>query len=241
MDVITAVNSAVARTAIFNLQNSSDPRGIRLSLMALTELDCADPTIQHDNVFQEAGRRGLGRDLLIRLVKHACHEAHNVPLDPRSFYVVRAPIALIADEQFQAELEQTVDGSKIDRERICLEIPETPFSESFSIASLWRFKERGFLTSLGNFGTGISSFSLLWDLPVSFVQIAPMFVSRCVSDPISTELVRSLHQAARVTGRRTIAAGAESYECQNMLSNLGVDYVEGPAISKPVVCSVGVH
>lgn len=241
MDVITAVNSAVTKTFIANLQSATDPFGTRLSLMALTELDCADAAAQHDAVFQEAGRRGLARDLLIRLVKHACHEAHNVPLDPRSFYVVRAPIELIADEQFQVELERTVDTSNMNRKRICFEIPEMPFGEGVSIASLWRFKDRGFLTSFGNFGTGMAPFEMLRYLPLTFLQIAPSFVSKLLTDPFSMELVRTSNQLGHLRGLRTIGAGAQSIEHVEVLRCLGVDYVEGPAISQPIICSVGVH
>jgi EAL domain-containing protein (putative c-di-GMP-specific phosphodiesterase class I) len=155
-----------------------------------------------------------------------------VPQDKSSIYFVRAPIAIIVDEQFQADLEQTVDDKNIDRARICLEIPETHMLENFSssVANLWRLTNRGFLMSLANFGTGVSSVASLKYFPVTFVQIAASFVSEILSDPISREMVREFNEIAHLTGRRTIAAGTESVECLMLLRNLGVDYVEGPAI-----------
>jgi EAL domain-containing protein (putative c-di-GMP-specific phosphodiesterase class I) len=231
MDVITAVNAVVRKTPIENLQQASDPRGVRLSLRSLTEMDCANPTNDHDGILEDAGRRGLARDLVLRLVEYACNASHEAPQDRNSIYFVRAPIAIIVDDQFQADLERTVDDKSMDRARICLEIPETHMLERFSsVSNLWRLKDRSFLMSLANFGTGVSSVAWLKYFPVAFVQIAPSFVSEILSDPVSREMVREFNEIAHLTGRRSIAAGVESVECLMLLRNLGVDYVEGPAI-----------
>lgn len=232
MDVITAVNAVVRKTAIMNLQQASDPRGVRLSLRSLTGEDCANPTKEHDGILEDAGRRGLARDLVLTLVEYACNAAHDVPQDKSSIYFVRAPLGLLIDETFRADLEQTVDDTNMDRARICLEIPETHMLEDFSssVANLWRLTDRGFLMSLANFGTGVSSVASLKYFPVAFVQIAPSFVSEMLFDSISREMVREFNEIAHLTGRRSIAAGVESVEHLMVLRNLGVDYAEGRAI-----------
>lgn len=238
MHASTAVNSVMAKTAIMYLQDLSEPHHFRVSLkhrvsLVPTDVDCADFSVKHDRILEEAEGRGRARDVVVGLVEYACNAARDAPQNNRSICFVRLPVDIMANEIFQTYLERTVDDKSMGRARICLELPQMPVSNSFSFKSLVQPVGRGFLMSLGNFGTGISSFALLRDLPVSFVQIAPSFVSGILTDPISREMVRSLNEIAHLKGVRSIAAGAESHEHLSMLRALGVDYVEGPAIQTP--------
>ena len=230
MDAIKAANLAVAKTAIVSLQQASDPGGFRLALRSATNFDCADPELEHDSIFAEAGRRGLARDLAVGLVEYACRDAHVVPQGKRPIYFVHVPIAIVADPRFQADLERTVEAMGLDRARLCLEIQENRFSEGFSVSGLHQLVHRGFLLSLAGFGTGMACFAALKCFPLSYVQVAPSFVSEFLTDPISRELVRASIEIAHLTGRRSIASGVDSHECISTLLSLGADYVEGPGV-----------
>ena len=236
MSVIKAVKLAVATSPIMNLQRASDPKGVRLFLQSPTDIDCADSNALHDSIIEDASRRGIARDLVLGLVEHACNAARRGPQDKLSIYFIRAPIAMIADELFQADLERRVADGHMDRARICLEIPETPFREPFASigGGLWRLKDRGFPMSLANFGTGMSSLASLRSFPLAFVQIAPSLVSGLLTDPLSREMVRRSNEIAHmISGIRTIGAGADSEDDLMVLQSLGVDYVEGPGIARP--------
>ena len=229
MKSITGVHPQVATTVIRNLQSSSDPAGIRLSLGPPSDMEGADATRHHDTIFQQAAQRGMARELFIGLVEYAGQNARNVLSEPDTFYVIRAPLPLIADEQLQVELERAVEAAPLARARICFEIPEMSFLEPFSFAGVRRLKEQGFQLSLAAFGSGVAPFEALY-LSLSFVQISPSFVRKMLHDPFAKELVRSTNEIAHLGAMRSIAAGVDSHECINVLHNFGVDYVEGPAI-----------
>lgn len=226
MDAIKAANAAVTTASIMKLQQPSDPNGFRLALRSPTDFDCEDPELAHDSIFAEAGRRGMARDLAVGLVEYACRAAHDSPKDTRSIYFMRVPIATVADEHFQVDLARAVEALRMNPARICLEVQETRFSEDYSITGLYRLVRRGFLMSLGGFGTGMACYVALKNFPVSYVQVASSFVPELLTDPITRELVRSSIEMAHLTGRRAIAANFESEECLLKLRDLGADYAE---------------
>ena len=225
MDAIRAVNAVVVRTPVVSLQNSSDPLGCRLSLRFETASDWDDLSIPHDDVFDEAERRGLTRDLALATVEYACRLSREAPAD-RGIYFIRVPLATLSDAQFQADLERTINARNMDRSRLCLEIPESIFGVSFTYEGLQQLADKGYPLSLGNFGTVMSSFEWLLRFPVAYLRIAPQFVIGIVSDPISRELVLASNELGKIRSLRTIAGGADTPECTMLLRALGVDYVE---------------
>ena len=228
MDVIKELNASIVKTPVVSLQSSSVPAGCRLSLRRQTDAEGSNLTVAHDEILHEAVRRGLARELVLALVEHACTST-GAPQPKGCIFFVRAPIGTISDEQFHADLERLVDGRNMARAQICLEIPENPalfHSEPFSYRGPRRLAKLGFGLALANFGTGVSTFQSLKLLPVTFLQIAPTFVSGLLTDPSSKDFVRGSNEIAHLSGKRTIAAGADSPECMMALRNLGVDYVE---------------
>ena len=97
--------------------------------------------------------------------------------------------------------------------------------------------------ALDDFGSGLSSYGYLRELPASYLKIDGSFVRDMHTDPVNYALVASMNQVAHVLGLKTIAEWAENESIINQLRALNVDFVQGFAIGTPlpvVVCDATV-
>ncbi len=85
-----------------------------------------------------------------------------------------------------------------------------------------------------NFGSGISSFAYLKNLPVDFLKIDGTFVKDIVIDPIDQAMVASINQVGHLMGMRTVAEFVENEELISALKEIGVDFAQGYGIAKPM-------
>ena len=96
-----------------------------------------------------------------------------------------------------------------------------------------RMKIIGCRFSLDDFGTGLSSYSYLRNLPVDYVKIDGVFVKDIVTTPGDHAVVRSINEIGHYMGKQTIAEYVETDEVFDVLKDIGVDYAQGFCIEKP--------
>ncbi len=101
-------------------------------------------------------------------------------------------------------------------------------------------KDKGCTFAFDDFGSGVSSFGYLKNLPVDYLKIHGMFVSDMVDDPIDLEIVRSINEIGHVIGKRTIAEFIENKQILACLKELGVDYAQGYHLDRPRAVKVPV-
>jgi EAL domain-containing protein (putative c-di-GMP-specific phosphodiesterase class I) len=87
--------------------------------------------------------------------------------------------------------------------------------------------------SLDDFGTGLSSFSYLKQLPVNYLKIDGSFVRQILEDRISHAMVSSINQIGHIMQLKTIAEFVENEAIKERLKLIGVDYIQGYAIGEP--------
>ncbi len=142
----------------------------------------------------------------------------------------------LANEDFLGFVIEQIEINKIPPDNICFEITETEVISNLSIAIefISRLREIGCRFALDDFGSGLSSFGYLKNLPVDYLKIDGMFVKDIVDDPIDRAMVKSINEIGQVMGMQTIAEFVENNEVKGMLREIGVNYAQGLGIGKPM-------
>jgi diguanylate cyclase (GGDEF)-like protein len=141
----------------------------------------------------------------------------------------------ISDARFLDYLLQSFGEYTVPAEKICFEITETAAITNLSMATqfITRLREIGCSFALDDFGSGLSSFAYLKNLPVDYLKIDGSFVKDIVEDPIDEAMVRSINEIGHVMGKETIAEFVENDRILAKLEEIGVDYVQGFGIDRP--------
>lgn len=123
----------------------------------------------------------------------------------------------------------------ISLSNVCFEITETVAISNLSKATVFinKLKNHGCQFALDDFGSGLSSFSYLKNLPVNYLKIDGSFVKDVSRDEIDRAMVESIHQIGEVMNLRTIAEHVEDGETLKVLEEIGVDYVQGYYLGRP--------
>ncbi len=141
----------------------------------------------------------------------------------------------LRDSRVLDNMVALVRNSNVPGEKLCFEISETTTIANLSSARefIARLAEHGCRFSLDDFGSGMSSFQFLRDLPIEFLKIDGLFVRGMLEDQVSQAMVRSINEISHVLGRKTIAESVESEDIIIKLKDYGVDFAQGFIVDRP--------
>ena len=118
---------------------------------------------------------------------------------------------------------------------ICFEITETAaisnFAEAIKFAQAMR--SIGCEIALDDFGSGLSSFAYLKNLPVDYLKIDGGFIRDIDKSPINFAMVRSINELGQIMGIKTVAECVETQEALNRLKSIAINYVQGYFLHLP--------
>lgn len=162
-------------------------------------------------------------------------QSHHEQLHAEQEFSINLSGRSVLDPSFLNFLLRQLDQTVIDAGRICFEITETAAVGKFSdaINFITRLRDKGYRFALDDFGSGMCSLKYLRNLPVDYLKIDGCFVKDIEHDTISRSIVESVNHLAHAMGIQTIAEYVENLEIYNILKEIGVDYAQGYAISKP--------
>lgn len=141
----------------------------------------------------------------------------------------------MGNPEFMAFLLDRLTNSVIPCHKLCLEITETAAMKNISLAMDFfaQVKALGCLIALDDFGSGLSSFGYLKQLPVDVVKIDGIFVQDMHRNESDHIMVRAINELAQQMGKQTVAEFVENSEIVALLTELGVDYAQGYVIGYP--------
>ena len=142
----------------------------------------------------------------------------------------------LTDESMLDFISEAFKKYSIPTEKICFEITETAAIGNLNYATKFinNLRKKGCFFSLDDFGSGLSSFAYLKNLPVDFLKIDGLFVKDILDDPVDLAMVRSINEVGHVMGKKTIAEFVENKQIFDALRELGVDYAQGYGNAKPL-------
>lgn len=122
---------------------------------------------------------------------------------------------------------------QIPRGSVGFELTETAAVSRLSTAAnvMKRLQALGCLIALDDFGSGMSSYGYLRELPVDILKIDGRFVRDICKDRVAYAMVESMHKVARAMDIRTVAEWVDNELTLTALKGLGVDYVQGRGIA----------
>jgi diguanylate cyclase (GGDEF)-like protein/PAS domain S-box-containing protein len=153
----------------------------------------------------------------------------------RTRFSINLSGASFNDDSLYAFIRTQLENYSVPTAQICFEITET--AAVFNLENASRFirnmKDMGCRFALDDFGSGLSSFAYLKNLPVDFLKIDGSFVKDMVTDAMDSAIVSAINQVGHVLGIKTIAEFVENDAILARLRDLGVDYAQGYGVGKP--------
>ena len=161
---------------------------------------------------------------------------HLQQLDELDHLAINLSGCSLGDDALLGHIIKQIRALNIPPEKIKFEITETAAIANLRDAQVFikTLSEYGCLFALDDFGSGLSSFAYLKNLPVDALKIDGMFVKDILDDAIDEAMVKSINEIGHIMGMKTIAEFVENNAIKERLQEMGVDYVQGYAIGKPV-------
>lgn len=123
----------------------------------------------------------------------------------------------------------------VDPRNFWFELTETAAIAQFSTAVdlIEKIRCTGAKVALDDFGSGLSSFGYLKNLPVDVIKIDGQFVRDLATNPVDQEMIRAIHQVGKAMGIQTVAEFVEDELSLLELERIGVDFAQGYHLGKP--------
>ena len=143
------------------------------------------------------------------------------------------------DRVFPERLEAIAKRYEVDLPELEMEITESTFVKDSDelIAVVSRLKEKGFLVSIDDFGSGFSALYLLKDLPVDTIKIDRGFLQSSTNDARGKTVLRNIITMCKDLKMDVVTEGVETKEQVNFVISCGCQIAQGFFYAKPMpVC-----
>jgi len=144
--------------------------------------------------------------------------------------------ATVMSREYIKTLKRLLTDYSVDPSKLCLELTETVAVSNLTRAKAFidQLREIGCCFALDDFGMGMSSLAYLKELPMDYLKIDASFVKDIAEDEVNAAIVSSVKQVSDVLGLKTIAEGVESEDQAEHLREVGIDYLQGFLLRRPV-------
>lgn len=142
----------------------------------------------------------------------------------------------LGDPSLLAKIRAELARTGVDASRLVFEITETAAVGNFDEARAFAtaLTDIGCKLALDDFGAGFSSFVYLKQLPFDILKIDGEFVRNCTANVADRVILESLVHTASGLRKHTVAEFVEDQATEDLLRDLGVDFVQGYHVGRPI-------
>ncbi|MEM8673119.1 MAG: EAL domain-containing protein [Cyanobacteria bacterium P01_G01_bin.67] len=163
-----------------------------------------------------------------------CYEQYFAP--GQDLVSINLSGASINDERFTNFALNLIKNSQVPGECLCFEITETAAITQINYAQKFiaAMKDLGVKFALDDFGSGLSSFSYLKNLPIDYLKIDGSLVKAIPNEEFDRAIVNSINEVAHLMGIKTIAEFVETDQILEHIGQISIDYAQGYITGKPI-------
>jgi diguanylate cyclase (GGDEF)-like protein len=142
----------------------------------------------------------------------------------------------MGNRKFMEHVTARLGEENFPADKVIFEVTETIAINNLDNAARFmrKIKETGGQFSLDDFGSGTSSYSYLRTLPIDYLKIDGAFVKDIAKNTHDYAVVKSINEIGHTMGMKTVAEYVEDEFAFQALKAIGLDYVQGFGIEKPI-------
>ncbi|WMY75125.1 EAL domain-containing protein [Buttiauxella selenatireducens] len=155
---------------------------------------------------------------------------------PNQRYAINLAPASICRTDMANHIEKLMIKHGISPAQLVLEVTETDELTNNIQAekTLKALQHLGCKIAIDDFGTGYASYARLKTMPADILKIDGSFIHSINASEIDCKIVQSICELARMKSMTVVAEFVETEEIRHTLYRMGIDYVQGYLIGKPV-------
>ena len=183
-----------------------------------------------------AERFGLAVKIDLWVISHAIEKLARLhKIEPEVSFSINLSGQSITVPEVIAHIASLLKNYELDASKLTFEITETAAISDMdkAVLMLEELRKMGCRTALDDFGSGMSSFAYLQEMPVDSVKIDGRFVRNIAESSVDQAIVRAMNDIAHALGKNTVAEFVENEQHLKMLKLIGVDCVQGYHLGKP--------
>ncbi len=148
---------------------------------------------------------------------------------------VNVETSIVMRDDLPELIEMTL-GAEASTKGIYLELLESEkiLDLKKAMVNLTRLKKMAIGLSLDDVGSAYSSLIMLKRLPIDVIKLDQAFARELARKPSDLQFVQSVMSLSRGLRKKLVVEGVETLEILDALTVLGVDYVQGFTIAKPM-------
>jgi EAL domain-containing protein (putative c-di-GMP-specific phosphodiesterase class I)/GGDEF domain-containing protein len=160
---------------------------------------------------------------------------HRDRLPGQRFAINLAP-STVCRAQLPLEVSRLLTKYSVEAWQLVFEITESSSFGNSPLAAqtLRQLQQMGVRIAIDDFGTGYASYARLKSVDADILKIDGSFIRNIVSNSLDYQIVASICHLARMKKMLVVAEYVETEEIRSAVHALGIDYVQGYLIGKPV-------
>ena len=141
----------------------------------------------------------------------------------------------LRDEKFQAEFFEKLHRCNVNPSRIIIELYERKAHHNLSgyLEILKKFRAKGIKIAIDNFGSSNASMEYMKHFRFDLVQFDRDFVTN-IDDNNTQAMLKSLVDMSKSMGITTVAKWVDNKSKKDILAKLGLEYIQGFGVGKPI-------